>query len=373
MAQDPLSLLVVEDSELDFELLLAVLQRDRDNLGRRVQARRVEDEVGLHEAFASGRVDALITDHNLPRFDSFAALRAARALDADLPAIVLSGEMSDELAVAVLQAGADDFILKTRMFRLGPALKRSLESAATRRDRRAQALALADSEARLRELTHRLEGVREEERRRLAQEVHDDIGTTLTALKFELARLGRDLGAHPVATPRVLAMNELLAHAVAASHRIQHNLHPPVLDTGLAAALEWLARGFSERTGVPARFESNRDELPLSASHAAAIYRVAQEALANCAKHAQAHQVAVQLFAGPEEITLEVSDDGIGFDPAMLEATLGLGLRGLLERARGLGGWAEVNSAAGRGTTLMFSVPAEPETAAAAGNARPAR
>ncbi|MFN8961122.1 MAG: sensor histidine kinase [Betaproteobacteria bacterium] len=100
---------------------------------------------------------------------------------------------------------------------------------------------------------------------------------------------------------------------------------------------------------------------------------MAQEALANCAKHAHAHRVTLQLFAGPEEITLEVSDDGVGFDPAMLEATPGLGLRGLLERARGLGGWAEVNSAAGRGTTLMFSVPAEPETAAAAGNARPAR
>ncbi|MFN8961121.1 MAG: histidine kinase, partial [Betaproteobacteria bacterium] len=76
-----------------------------------------------------------------------------------------------------------------------------------------------------------------EERRRLAQEVHDDIGTTLTALKFELARLGRDLGDQPVAAPRLLAMNELLAHAVADSHRNQHNLHPPVLDAGLAAAL----------------------------------------------------------------------------------------------------------------------------------------
>jgi CheY-like chemotaxis protein len=128
MAQDPLSLLVVEDSELDFELLLAVLQRDRDHLGRPVRACRVEEEAGLRAALARGRGDALITDHNLPRFDSFAALRAARALDADLPVIVLSGEMSEELAVAVLQAGADDFVLKTRMFRLGPALSLRLKA-----------------------------------------------------------------------------------------------------------------------------------------------------------------------------------------------------------------------------------------------------
>jgi signal transduction histidine kinase len=359
MAQsaDPLSLLVVEDSELDFELLLAILQRDRDSLGRPVRATRVEDEAGMREVFARGRVDAVVTDHNLPRFDSFAALKVAKGLDADMPVIVLSGEMSEELAVAGLHAGADDFILKSRMFRLGPALKRSLQSAEARRDRRAQALALAENEARLRELTHNLEQVREEERRILAREVHDDIGTTLTALKFELARLAKDLGEKSLAAPRINAMNDLLAHAVAASHRIQHNLRPPVLDAGLVAALEWLAKGFTERTGVPVQFETNRDDVPLAADRAAALYRVAQEALSNVAKYAQARRVSLQLFVAAEEITLEIADDGVGFDLRMLEATPGFGLRGLMERARGLGGWAEVLSTPGRGTTIMFSVP----------------
>ncbi len=359
MAQiaDPLSLLVVEDSELDFELLLAILQRDRDSLGRPVRATRVEDEAGMREVFARGRVDAVITDHNLPRFDSFAALNVAKSLDENLPVIVLSGEMSEELAVAGLHAGADDFILKSRMFRLGPALKRSLQAAEARRDRRAQALALAENEMRLRELTHNLEQVREEERRILAREVHDDIGTTLTALKFELARLAKDLGERPLAAPRINSMNDLLAHAVAASHRIQHNLRPPVLDAGLAAALEWLAKGFTERTGVPVQFETNRDDVPLSPDRAAAVYRVAQEGLTNIAKYAQARRVSLQLFVGAEEITLEIADDGVGFDLGMLEATPGFGLRGLIERARGLAGWAEVLSTPGRGTTIMFSVP----------------
>jgi signal transduction histidine kinase len=359
MAQiaDPLSLLVVEDSELDFELLLAILQRDRDSLGRPVRATRVEDEAGMREMFARGRVDAVITDHNLPRFDSFAALNVAKSLDENLPVIVLSGEMSEELAVAGLHAGADDFILKSRMFRLGPALKRSLQAAEARRDRRAQALALAENETRLRELTHNLEQVREEERRILAREVHDDIGTTLTALKFELARLAKDLGERPLAAPHINSMNDLLAHAVAASHRIQHNLRPPVLDAGLAAALEWLAKGFTERTGVPVQFETNRDDVPLSPDRAAAVYRVAQEGLANVAKYAQAKRVSLQLFVGAEEITLEIADDGVGFDLGMLEATPGFGLRGLIERARGLAGWAEVLSTPGRGTTIMFSVP----------------
>jgi signal transduction histidine kinase len=355
---ESLSLLVVEDSELDFELLTALLRRDRDNLGgARLQTQRVEDEAGMREALARNHFDAVVTDHNMPRFDSFAALKVAKEVDADLPVIVLSGEMSEELAVAGLHAGADDFILKSRMSRLAPALRRSLRSAEARRDRRSQAQALADSEARLRDLTRHLETVKEEERRLVAREVHDDIGTTLTALKFELARLARAVGDLPAAQPRIVAMNELLAHAVAASHRIQHDLHPPVLDAGLPAALEWLTRGFAERTGVKASFETNRDDAPLEPVRAAALYRVAQEALSNVSKYAQAGQVAVQLFFSQDEISLEVTDDGVGFDLGMLDATPGFGVRGLIERARGLGGWAEIHSSPGGGTTVMFSIP----------------
>lgn len=349
----PNQLLVVEDSELDYELLLAILHRD----GLRVRATRVEDEAGMREVFARGRVDAVVTDHNLPRFDSFASLKVAKSVDADVPVIVVSGEMSEELAVAALHAGADDFILKSRMYRLAPALKRSLQAAEARRDRRLQAAQLAESAAKLRELTQHLERVKEQERRAIAREIHDDIGTTLTALKFELARLARDLDSRSSAAPRINAMNELLAHAVAASHRIQHNLRPPVLDAGLVAALDWLVKGFVERTGVPASFESNREELDLDPMRAAALYRVAQESLANVAKHAQAKRVSVQLFAAADEVTLEIADDGVGFDARLLGNTPGFGVRSLIERAHGFGGWAEVHSTPGRGTTVMFSIP----------------
>lgn len=353
----PIQLLVVEDSELDYELLLAILQRDVETLGARVRAQRVEDEAGMRDVFARGRVDAVITDHNLPRFDSFAALKVAKGVDPDLPVIVLSGEMGEELAVAALHAGADDFVLKARMFRLAPALKRSLQASTTRRERAAQALALTDSEARLHELAQHLERVKEDERKAIAREIHDDIGTTLTALKFELARLAREIGERSSAAPRINAMGELIGQAVSASHRIQHNLRPPVLDAGLAAALEWLGKGFRERTGVALSFESNREELDLPPERAAALYRVAQEALANVAKHAHASRVALHLFTAADEVTLEVTDNGVGFNLAMLNATPGFGVRGLLERARGFGGWAEVNSTPGQGTTVMFSIP----------------
>jgi two-component system sensor histidine kinase UhpB len=363
-----LNLIVVEDSELDYELLLAMLMRE----GLRPRAVRVEDEAGMREAFAAGRVDAVITDHNLPRFDSFASLRVAKSVDADLPVIVLSGEMSEELAVATLHAGADDFVLKTRMFRIAAALQNSLRAAEARREARAAAAALAESEARLHALTQHLERAKEDERRAIAQEIHDDIGGALTALKFEVVRLDRELETpEGQQTARMASIRELLESAVIASHRIQHALRPAVLDAGLVAALEWLTRGFAERSGLAVDFQSNRDEFEIAPDRAAALYRVAQEALTNVRKHAAtAKRVQMQLFALADEVTLEITDDGAGFDTGSLEVTAGFGVRGIVERARGLGGWAEVSSAPGRGTTVMFSVPPLLQENATAGMAR---
>jgi signal transduction histidine kinase len=371
---ETIHLLVVEDSELDYELLLAILGRDQALTGLRVRAQRVEDETGMRQALAAGRTDAVVTDHNLPRFDSFSALKVAKQFDEDLPVLVLSGEMAEDLAVTALHAGADDFILKARMFRLAPALRRSLQAAEVRRNARRQAQALAASESKLHALTQHLERVKEEERRTIAREIHDDIGTTLTALKFELARLARDLDQRASAAPHINAMQELLAHAVAAAERIQHDLRPPVLDAGLVAALQWLVQGFRNRTGVTVSFESNREEIDVAPDRAAALYRVAQEALANVAKHAHASRVSVQLFVADDEISLEIADNGVGFDAHGLGSTPGFGVRGLVERARGFGGWAEVNSTPGRGTTVMFSIPPGPAPAAgpaAGGTAAP--
>ncbi|MGH6622397.1 MAG: ATP-binding response regulator [Burkholderiaceae bacterium] len=349
----PLQLIVVEDSELDYELLLAILIRE----GLRAHCVRVEDEAGMRDAFERGPIDAVITDHNLPRFDSFASLKVAKSVDADIPVIVLSGEMSEELAVATLHAGADDFVLKTRMFRIAAALQHSLAAARSRREARNAVAALSTSESKLHALTQHLERAKEDERRAIAQEIHDDVGGALTALKFEVVRLERELAGKSEHADRLEAIRQLLESAVVASHRIQHALRPAVLDAGLVAALEWMTRGFRERTGMAVDFRANRDDFELAPDRGAALYRVAQEALTNIRKHASARSVQVQLFAMADEISLEVADDGIGFDTGNLAVTPGFGVRGLLERARGLDGWAEVSSSPGRGTTVMFTIP----------------
>ncbi len=122
------------------------------------------------------------------------------------------------------------------------------------------------------------------------------------------------------------------------------------LSNGSRAAL-------AERSGIKVDFHANREEFDIASDRAAALYRVAQEALTNIRKYANAGHVHMQLFALADEIVLEVADDGQGFDTASLQVTPGFGVRGIVERARGLGGWAEVSSSRSRGTTVMFSIP----------------
>jgi len=362
MLSEPISaprLIFVEDSDPDYERALAALVADTTLGVNAAAVQRVVDEPGLRAALAGSAADAVMADHAPAGFDSLSVLQVTRQFDADLPVLILCGESCDVQTDAALAEGAIDIVRKSRPAQWMPALKRALQADALRRQLRAH-------QARVRELTVHLERVREEERQALARELHDDVGALLTALKFELSHLARELYGRPAVAPRVRAMQELLAQAFAASHRIQHNLHPPALDAGLPAAIDWLVRGFAGHNGVQTRYESNRDALPLSPSKAVALYRFAQESLNNVARHAQASSVEVTLFATADEVTLEVADDGVGFDPEMLDDLPGLGLRGLVERAGALGGWAEIDSARGRGTTVMLSVPLADEDAEAA-------
>jgi len=343
----PIRLLVVEDSELDFELLLRALQRQ----GLPAEAVRVEDAEGLLAALARGGQDAVISDHHLPRFSSTAALRIVRASGLDLPFIIVSGTIGEDAAVAAMQAGADDYLIKGRLARLAPALRNAIAAAAARRERSAAQRALAESEQRLRALTDHLHQAVEAERAAIAREVHDDVGGMLTALRFDLSWLERN-GDAPVRA-RAHQGLETLNQAVLAVQRIMRNLRPPALDAGIVAALDELVTQFSRRTGIDAQFSANRDRIELGEPLAITVYRVAQESLTNVAKHAQAGRARVDLVLESDVLSLEISDDGVGIRAPDIDKPGSFGLRGLTERARQAHGWLDVAVGEGRGTVLL--------------------
>jgi signal transduction histidine kinase len=150
---------------------------------------------------------------------------------------------------------------------------------------------------------------------------------------------------------------EMLQHAIGASQRIMMNLRPPILEQGLVAAIQWLAEGFERRSGVPAHVVTSSENIHAEPDVQLVAYRTAQEALTNISKHARPRSVRIDLSDREDVLTLEVTDDGAGIDPAMLAKPKAFGLKGLHERARTVGGWLDISSRPGQGTSIILSVP----------------
>ena len=353
-------ILVVEDSEDDFDLLCHALR----SAPFKVNARRVEDEPGMAAALFESAWDLVISDHHLPRFGSAAALATLRAGHPDTPFIIVSGMIGEDAAVEAMQAGADDYVMKSNMRRLVPAIERSLRMADERRAKRAAEAAerkaleeLRESRERISALAAHIEASKEAERAEIAREIHDEMGGLLTGLKADVAWLGKNVGGEPRIGEKIRDIEQLLDEVVMVSRRIAKSLRPAILDQGLSAALEWQAREFEKHAGIPCKFQSNSDELKLNAGQATGVFRVFQEALTNVAKHARANHVDVQVFATEELVTLEVRDDGVGVAPRDLDKPESFGVRGMQERVHHLGGWLDVSGGPGRGTTIMLSIP----------------
>lgn len=350
LATRSLRVLHLEDSELDHELMLAQLRRG----GIDAQSHRVDTEVDFLRALQQPW-DAIISDYNLPGFSGLIALDLMKAQDSDIPFILVSGEIGEETAVEAMRNGASDYLLKNNLARLAPALLRAVDATVTRRERVQASLELDASKQRLHELAQHLQTSIELERTAIAREIHDDVGGSLTAVKFDLAWMIRHSTSEAVKARGESALETVIS-AIESSQRIMHNLRPAILEQGLVAALQWMAGRFERRTGVPCllRTPAQLPALPLGVPLVA--YRTAQEALTNVSKHAQASKVEIDLSLAGGVLSLEISDNGRGLSQEDLAKARSFGIRGLHERARTVEGWVDLSSG-GAGTTLILSIP----------------
>jgi signal transduction histidine kinase len=214
-----------------------------------------------------------------------------------------------------------------------------------------------EAEGHMRALSQQLVAAQEEERRKLSRELHDHVGQMLTALRMELGRIDR---VRPQGDSRVSAAltecRQLVDDMVRLVRDLALGLRPSMLDDfGLQPALEWLARDFTRRSNVPVELQITGSLDSLTDQHRTCIYRVVQEALTNCVRHARATAIGVVVRARDDHIDVSVSDDGVGLDPSRRAA--GFGLRGIEERVRELGGTITLLSAAGQGATLAIKLP----------------
>jgi signal transduction histidine kinase len=212
-----------------------------------------------------------------------------------------------------------------------------------------------EAEEQMRELSQQLVNTQEEERRNLSRELHDHVAQVLTGLRMGLGGIERASG-DPRVGSAVAECRGLVDDMFRTVRDLALGLRPSMLDDfGLQPALEWLARDFSRRYDIDVELKIEGDVAALPDKHRTCVYRIIQEALTNCARHAQATAISVEVTCHENQLRVGVTDDGIGLDPA--SGRRGLGLRGIDERVKELRGSMTISQRAGAGTTVSVALP----------------
>ena len=348
----PIRVLHLEDSAVDHQLVHRALAKS----GIAFDMQRVETLQALEDSFQAASFDVILADYRLPGFTALDAWNIVQRLEKRPPFILLSGAIGEPAAVAAIKLGMSDYLPKGDMGKLAHVIQRAIEIQKARLAKARADAELAASERRLADFAEHLQATIEQERAAIAREVHDDIGGSLAAIKFDLAWIARH-SRDPAMLEHVNVATEMLQHAIGASQRIMMNLRPAILDQGLVAALDWLCTGFEKRTGIKTVFRAAPQDNELDKAVQLTAYRTAQEALTNISKYAQCSQVTIELSDARGVLTLEVTDNGRGIAPADVDKPKAYGLRGLHERAKTVGGWLDVSTRAGLGTSIILSVP----------------
>jgi signal transduction histidine kinase len=288
---------------------------------------------------------------------SHTAMFPARELDGILRRVLASGEAytAQDVALSCFGTGTNFDLDLLPVGKEGSSAQGLMLILVDRRGRKQALSELKKSRGELARLASHLQDLREEERRRIAREVHDELGGMLSSIKMDLSLL-----AGPAADwePVLARAATLVDQTITLIRRIASDLRPQLLDDlGLAAALEWLVSEFGKRTGVQCRFSCRPPDLEVPRDMATALFRIVQEGLTNVSRHAQAGCVAVLVEAGGGLLKAQVRDDGVGITQAQARSPEAFGLIGMRERAQHFGGRVDIRGRRGAGTTLTVELP----------------
>ncbi|HTS35755.1 MAG TPA: response regulator [Candidatus Solibacter sp.] len=357
------------DDNADMRQYLATL------LSPRYDVMPCEDgQVALEQARRT-RPDVVLADVMMPRMDGFGLLRAIRE-DKDLrdvPVILLSARAGEESRIEGLDAGADDYLVKPfsareLMARVGShlAMAKVRREAAEMKGRNAEMLRQAEH---IRELSWRLLRAQDEERRRIARELHDSAGQTLTVLGMNLAQLVQKTGR---TAPELATEAERIQETVQQLHRdirtASYLLHPPLLDeSGLYSALSWYTQGLAERSSLEIRLDISQEFGRLPRDMELVVFRLVQECLTNIHRHSGSKTAHIRIAREDGQIAVEIQDHGQGMSAQRLaevqSGSSGVGIRGMRERLIQFKGEIRIESDS-TGTRVLVSIPVPKSTAA---------
>ena len=394
MIPEPVKVLLVEDSPSDAVLLQESLTQN--DLGKFSFA-HVETLAEAVENLRKESYDVLLLDLSLPDVTGRDTFLRARAESPHLPIVVLTGVQDEIIGLEAVRHGIQDYLIKGQAYgrqtarairyaierkRTETALKNAEAALQQERDQLEarvgertaeltasnQALQSEITQRRRAEQAHqqvlrRLAEAEETERGRISRELHDRLGQELTAIKLGLQLLRKQHTSIAEAQDNIIHLESLAEGLMRDVHRLAWELRPPALDDlGLELALQRFTSQWSEKAAVPVDFHSHGlsgQRLPIE--YETTLYRVTQEALTNVARHAAARQVSLLLERRSDLVSLIIEDDGNGFNAETIvrdAPTRGsLGLLGMQERVKLVGGALEIESAAGAGTTIFVRLP----------------
>jgi len=358
-----LRVLIVEDSEDDAKLVLEELKQR----GYNPVHRRVETPEEMKAALRQNDWDVVLSDYMMPRFSVPEAMDLIKKAGLDIPFIIVSGNIGEEIAVAAMKAGAHDYLMKDNLSRLIPAIQREMQDATRRREHRRADEELRNSRQQLRDLAARLNSIREKERAWISREIHDELGQLFTSIKYELSLLRKRISkqedrpdAKTDIEERLKSMSELVDVAIKAVQKVATELRPSILDDlGLMATIEWQTSDFQQRTGITCRLQSDLQAIRLNREQATAVFRIFQEVLTNIARHAGATRVEIRLKEKAGHFYLDVKDNGRGITDEEIADPKSLGILGMKERVLLLSGEMRIIGAHKKGTHVHLKIPLE--------------
>jgi len=351
------NILHLEDSELDHQLVCRALRKDKLPFS----ITRVDSLEGFAEQLRAFSFDIVLADYRLPGFTAMDAWSHLKGSGIKLPFVLLSGAIGEPAAVAAIQLGISDFLPKDDLQNLSRVISSAIDVFNAKAAEAKAVADLAESERRLAHFAQHLQTAIENERASIAREIHDDIGGSLAAIRLDLSWMARHSHSEEMAQHAATA-TEMLQHAIGASQRIMMNLRPAILDQGLFPAIQWLAESFQRRSGVKTSLVTNHPAMAPDKPIQLTAYRTAQEALTNISKYAECTLVRIDLSDAEGVLTLEITDNGKGISPEALANPGGFGIRGLKERAKVVGGWLDLSTRQGQGTTLILNIPLDGES-----------
>ncbi len=360
---NPLRVLIIEDSEDSTLLLLRALRKG----GYEPVHQRVQKEDAMRAALQEQTWDLILSDHDMPRFSAPEALSVYQESALDIPFIIVSGAIGEELAVAAMKSGAHDFVMKKNLALLIPAVERELREAENRRIRRKAEIELQERYREIQMLSGKILSAYEEERTRLARELHDEIGQTLTVINMDLQYLQMKLPLLDRSIQEKLTGSvNLLRQTLENVRRLIMALRPPSLDQmGLVEVVRDMARELGSRVGLAIEIQENGFSTRLPVEIETALYRCIQEALTNTVRHAGARQVQIRLEKNSQQVSAVIHDDGRGFELDKLNhRSHGVGLAGMRERVNLLHGTLQIDPVPGKGVSIHITIPVPDETSA---------